>query len=471
VTPSGIVDGRPHENPNVHQSGRAAAPSYTHAQGIIDRLKAKAEGRVDGQIDAALEKALDQIENATKCVVGDDECVAEAKKSGTKVVLTDDSGKILPPEKQSKDSPARNADAVAAANAKNAEAKAEPADVTPEKAATPATPKPAVVWANYDFIPGERVLFADDFSGDRVGNFPQRLELSRGNMEIVDIGGKRFLRASSLSRFWINLPEALPQRFTFEFAFSMPWNGMMVYGGPDGPAGGEPLDESGLTHSFVKISGPEVGVAGGTGAVSTVDPRGVTGVEDINGHMFRLRVHGDGKYLKVYLDEHRVANIPNANFNRTNRIVFEMWAAGDVAGEPQQTTLIGDIPINAGGRDMYDALVADGRVVTQGILFDVGSDRIRPESTPTMKIISDMLKAHADLKLTVEGHTDNVGNAAANQTLSEKRAQAIVAYLTTTFAIDRVRLQSKGFGASKPSKPNETPEGRQQNRRVELAKI
>ncbi len=442
----------------------AMASASLQAQSIGDRLRERARGVVDSQIEAA----LDEIENAAKCVAGHDTCVAEAKQNGEKVVLTDEAGKILPAAKQPAGSPAKNADAVAAANAKNApdSAAADKPEAAPAGEQPPAPAKPAVAWANYDFIPGERVLFADDFSNDRVGNFPKRLELGTGNMEIVDIGGKRYLRASSDSRFWVNLPETLPQRFTFEFDLSMPWNGMIVYGATDdGPAGAGLLDDSQLTHSFVKISGTEAGVKGGTGATSVVDPRGVTGVDEIDGHLFRVRVHGDGKYLKVYLDEHRIANIPNANFNRSKRIVFEL------SPNNPGTLIIGNISINAGGRDMYDALVADGRVVTQGIFFDVGSDNIRPESTPTMTVIGDMLKDHADLKLTVEGHTDNTGNAAANQTLSEKRAQAIVAYLTSTFTIDRARLQAKGLGASKPAGPNETPEGRQQNRRVELVKM
>ena len=448
----------------------AASFTALQAQSIADRIKARAKAAVDTKLDAT----LDEIENAAKCVAGDAACVADAKENNRKVVLTDEDGKILPPAKQPADSPAKNADAVTAANAKSA---TEPAAADkPEPAAAdkepPVAAQPLVVWANYDFIPGERVLFADDFSGDRVGNFPQKLELGTGNMEIVEVGGKRYLRASSDSRFWVNLPEALPQRFTIEFDLSMPWNGMIVYGGPDGPAGPSPTDASGLTHSYVKMSGPEAGVTGGSGATSVVDPRGVSGVEEINGHMFRVRVHGDGKYLKVYLDENRVANIPNANFNRTNRIVFEVSGSAPVAGSNNELrTLVGNISINAGGRDMYDALMADGRVVTQGIFFDIGSDTIRPESTPTMKIIGDMLKNHADLKLAVEGHTDNTGNAAANQTLSEKRATAIVAYLATTFAIDRARLQAKGLGATKPARPNDTAEGRQQNRRVELVKM
>ena len=86
-------------------------------------------------------------------------------------------------------------------------------------------------------------------------------------------------------------------------------------------------------------------------------------------------------------------------------------------------------------------------------------------------MIGDMLKEHADLKLTVEGHTDNTGNPAGNQTLSEKRAQAIVAHLSSAYSIAAARLQGKGMGASKPAKPNDTSEGRQQNRRVELVKM
>lgn len=82
-----------------------------------------------------------------------------------------------------------------------------------------------------------------------------------------------------------------------------------------------------------------------------------------------------------------------------------------------------------------------------------------------------MLSQHAELKLAVEGHTDNTGLAAANQALSEKRAQAIVQYLTSNSGIAASRLTEKGMGASKPAASNDTPEGRQQNRRVELVKM
>ena len=125
----------------------------------------------------------------------------------------------------------------------------------------------------------------------------------------------------------------------------------------------------------------------------------------------------------------------------------------------------------AGGKKLYDALAEKGRVATQGIYFDTGSDRLRPESSPTLKEIAAMLNDHADLKLTIEGHTDNAGAAASNMTLSQKRAEAVKAALVSTYGVDGGRLTAKGFGQTKPAAPNTTPEGRQQNRRVELVKM
>jgi outer membrane protein OmpA-like peptidoglycan-associated protein len=174
----------------------------------------------------------------------------------------------------------------------------------------------------------------------------------------------------------------------------------------------------------------------------------------------------DGKYLKAYTNETRNANIPNSTFGRASKLHFLIEA------EDAHPIFIGPIRIAEGGRiQLYDKLASEGRVATQGILFDTGSDRIRPESTPTLTDIAQMLTLHADLKLRIEGHTDNVGDAAANQALSEKRAAAVKAYLVGKHQVDAARLETAGLGASKPVAPNDTPEGRQTNRRVELVKL
>lgn len=401
------------------------------AQSIGDRLKR----RVQEKADQALDKAV-------ACVVGDTACVEKAKKEGKTVTMTDAKGNPV------------NADS-AAASASASES------MKPGEGA----------WANYDFVPGERVLVAEDFSKDRVGNFPKRFELINGNMEIVEWQGRRWLRVGSAGQFSVALPETLPERFTVEFDLTIPWGGMAMYGhehvsGANGP---------GASNSVVVIEGTEAGVYRGQNkGESTVDPRNIikslsdqyskSGVSE----PYRVRVQGDGKYLKVYLNEHRVANIPNADFARTKAIVFHF--DGNSWNGEQSSPLLGNLSINAGGKELYDALVADGRVATQGILFDTGSDVIKPHSTPTLEEIVSMLKEHADLKLLIEGHTDNVGDGAANQLLSEKRAAAVKAYLVEK-GIDAARLESKGLGATKPKVANDSPEGRQTNRRVELVKL
>ena len=130
--------------------------------------------------------------------------------------------------------------------------------------------------------------------------------------------------------------------------------------------------------------------------------------------------------------------------------------------------MIGNVRVAAGGRKLYDVLAEKGRVATQGILFASASEQIRPESTPTLKEIGTKLTEHPELKLAIEGHTDNVGVASANQTLSEKRAAGVKDFIVREYKIDGSRMTASGFGASKPSSPSDTAEGRQQNRRVEL---
>lgn len=119
---------------------------------------------------------------------------------------------------------------------------------------------------------------------------------------------------------------------------------------------------------------------------------------------------------------------------------------------------------------MLEALNKDGFVALHGILFDTGKDTIKPESEPVLKEIASLLQQSADLKLSIEGHTDNVGNAKANKALSEKRAASVKKWLAGK-GIAVARLTTKGWGDTKPVADNRTDDGRAQNRRVELVKV
>jgi outer membrane protein OmpA-like peptidoglycan-associated protein len=358
-------------------------------------------------------------------------CIRDAQEQGKPVSVTDASGNAMSGEDSSA--------AIAAANDSTAGMNGAAAHLKPGEGA----------WANYDFVPGDKPIFVDDFSKDNVGDFPKRFEFLSGNMEIVEWKGQRWLRSGGHDVFAITLPETLPERFTMEFDLAGSGNEMEINFANEDPSSGPRLSID--SHSAYLHADPIQGK--GQLTVNTSETP------------VKIRISVDGKYLKLYANEHRALNVPNANLGRSNHIYINMngWSADD-------PRMIANVRIFAGGKDLYDALAEKGRVATQGIFFATGSAELAGESTPTLKEIGQMLKDHADLSLTIEGHTDNVGSAEANQSLSEKRAAAVKAYLVSTFGIADSRLDAKGFGASKPAASNDTPEGRQQNRRVELVK-
>ena len=118
--------------------------------------------------------------------------------------------------------------------------------------------------------------------------------------------------------------------------------------------------------------------------------------------------------------------------------------------------------------DMLDALNRHGRIALY-INFDTGKSTIKPESKPIIEQIVQMLKANPQVKISVEGHTDNVGNSKSNKILSDDRAKAVVTAIVA-LGIDEKRLSSVGHGQDKPVTDNKTEEGRAKNRRVELVK-
>lgn len=397
-----------------------APPAHAQFGKLKSKIKQKVEQKVDQHTDEAAQAAVDQADASAQCAAGVADC--------------------------------GSADAAPAAGGASSSAGSGSRAEVASPAASAELPDPGKgAYVNYDFKPGDTPIFVDDFSHDEVGNFPRRLELVRGNFEVAEWQGSRYLRGTSFGGFYVPLPDTLPEQFTLEFDFTgaSGWNTDVYFNGLPGEG---PVN-------FVEVSPTDGGVSGGkVQSTSNVS-------HDLGKQPFPVRIMVDGHYVKVYLDDKRVANIPNADLGRGNRIYFA------VSASEREPALIGNIRVMAGGKKLYDALASTGRVATQGIYFDTGSDRLRPESSGTLREIAEMLKAHPDLKLTIEGHTDNVGNAASNQALSERRAASVRAALVSTYGVDGGRLIARGYGASKPVASNDTPEGRQQNRRVELVRM
>ena len=116
-------------------------------------------------------------------------------------------------------------------------------------------------------------------------------------------------------------------------------------------------------------------------------------------------------------------------------------------------------------------MLEQNKWVTHGILFDVNSANIKPESYGTLKEMANVLKEYADLKVKIVGHTDADGADAANLDLSKRRAASVKAALAKEFGIDESRMETDGKGEGEPIDKNDNPAGKANNRRVEFIKI
>lgn len=413
-----------------------------HGQ-VLGRLKRAAQSAAESELTRKVDRLTRE---AVRCALGDSSCEQKARSDGKEVVYTDARGEII-----------KDGDGVPITDAAAA---AQAAGVAQPGAAV-ARPGEGV-WANYDFVPGETVLFYDDFNDDVVGDFPRRMEFVSGNWEVVEWEGRRLLRNTGPrhSAVKIILPRALPEHFTIEFDAYFPHSNYVIAVAPSPPTGRN--NYTGLSGHFFQVG------ATGTGVRMRDNQRAsTTRIDEIVKGLVPIRILADGRYARVYVNERRVANIPNADLQRSD----ELWIENMYHASAEIPLYIGAIRIAEGGTDLYRKLADEGRVATQGILFDLNSATIRPESTPTLEEIGTMLREHGDLRLRIEGHTDATGDDASNLSLSERRAGAVRAFLVKAYDIDASRLESVGLGETKPVGDNATPEGRQNNRRVELVKL
>ena len=198
------------------------------------------------------------------------------------------------------------------------------------------------------------------------------MKLDQGNFEVVNIKGQKMLRTVEGGTVFIVLPQKLPPRFTIEAVFhsAAETNPMELYTGGNS-------NKVGCYETSAYVDGES---RSGSAAYKEPPPGFVN-----------CRFTIDTKYVRAYIDSIRTANAPDVDIVRTDTLYIQL-----PAGEDNDPTLLASIRVAEGGKKLYDLISTTGRASTQGILFDVGSDHIRGESTPTLAEIGDMLKAHAD---------------------------------------------------------------------------
>jgi outer membrane protein OmpA-like peptidoglycan-associated protein len=136
-----------------------------------------------------------------------------------------------------------------------------------------------------------------------------------------------------------------------------------------------------------------------------------------------------------------------------------------------QYVFITNVKLAEGGEDLRGKLLKEGKFSTTGILFDSGSDKIKPESYGTLKKIAEALNAESAMDIKIIGHTDADGSDGNNLDLSKRRATSVMNTLEDEFGVSGSRLQTDGKGESEPVGDNATTEGKAQNRRVEFIKM
>jgi OOP family OmpA-OmpF porin len=328
------------------------------------------------------------------------------------------------------------------------------------------------ITSKYDFIPGEKVIFFDDFSSESIGDFPAQW-LTNGSGEIVTsqkFPGKWF----NITKMGYYIPEAkedFTENFTIEFDF-IPMTtdngdnlrGFTFYlltgklGEPGG--GGEPGD-AGFQIVFDEEN---LGWKNWSMASEQRFNGNVTFPFKTN-QKYHVAIWVQKQRVRIYANENKVLDVPRGipTGSEPNILRFET--------RDEAIPLIGSFRIAAGMSDMRNLLLKNGKIISYGILFDVNSDKLKPESYSTLKVISDILKEDPALKLQVVGHTDSDGDDASNLDLSKRRAVSVKNELVSKFGADAARLETDGKGESEPITDNNSSVNKAKNRRVEFINI
>lgn len=331
------------------------------------------------------------------------------------------------------------------------------------------------VLSKFDFVPGDKVLFFDDFAKDFIGDFPAKWNTNASG-EVIKVNGEKWFELSSGYKVF-SIPdfEGLPEDFTIEFD--------VLSKGIDGQT-------SSNVYLYVLLSDTDEFFAGKKHYVSVGIPFAqyrefaIPVKNFFNGKQGKVRVNLNSdiredvlnqphisisvtkQRFRLWVNEVKYADIPRLieEENVLDFIKFNLYGAKD----GKDRIFIKNLKIAEGGQDLRRKLMSEGSISTNGILFDSGSSNIKKQSYGIIRQISQVLMQDYNIKLKIIGHTDSDGDDSSNLKLSKSRAAAVKTALVEVYKIDESRLVADGMGESKPVGDNATSNGKAENRRVEF---
>ena len=330
------------------------------------------------------------------------------------------------------------------------------------------------VSSKFDFIPGDKVLFFDDFINEAKGDFPARWNTNSSGeiVTIHNINGK-WLKIPDNTVSFPELKTVLPDNFTIEFDLFYP----------------KEITRPPVTFGFTEVNNPAKSsiqhkklfyfhipatIKDNVGySTSLYSGREITQSWPANkkaAKVIHVSIAVNTDRIRLYLDERKIFDLPKAFEPDILRNNFHFRSA-PLIPKPQDGFYISNLRIAESGLDAQSQLLNNGKYITTGIYFETGSADIKPQSYGTLKELADLLIKTQDMKVKIVGHTDSDGSTDLNMALSRKRAEAVKSHLENEFGITANRLTFDGKGASEPISNNNSPEGKATNRRVEFIKM
>ncbi|MEO5910320.1 MAG: OmpA family protein [Pelobium sp.] len=357
------------------------------------------------------------------------------------------------------------------------------------QAGKPADAMKITATSKFDFIPGEKVLYYDDFSTTSLGDFPLGWN-TNSSAEIVNLSGSndKWLSITKDGYFQPMAITDMPENFTLEFNIfnryrsSNILNYKFIIAASNNPR--KDLSEDYLPNAFNFIWAGCTGAAsfnikennevvGSNDEMKVIDLASKS-IEHDAPVVAKFSIWRQKTRLRIYVNENKVADIPLAFDPKQKYNLFKIgsqYMNYSNSLEHNDEFMISNLRYSIGAPDTRSKLITEGKLVTRGILFDVNSDQIKTESNGVLKDIATILAENPTVKVNIVGHTDSDGDASLNLDLSKRRAASVKTTLTTVFGISADRLVTDGKGANEPTDPNTTPQGKANNRRVEFIKL